>query len=92
MPRVRALVAEDVAAVVVALHPRLQHALDELLGLARVEPAGRLEHAAAVLVAPVLPVEDLARDGDRGIVVEQLDLVVDDREVPVGEASPCGGS
>ena len=59
-PRVRGLVAEHVAAAVATLHPRLQHALGERLGLARIEGAGASVTPAAVLVAAVLAVEDLA--------------------------------
>ena len=83
--RVGGLVAEHVARALRTLHARLQHPLVELLGLARVESRRRLGDARPVLVAAVLAVEDLARDGHRGIRVEQFDLVVEHGEVAVGE-------
>jgi hypothetical protein len=82
-PRVRRLVAEDVAVAVLPVHHGLEHALGEGLGLSRVERDRAVRRR--VLVDAVLAVQDLAGDEDRGVGVEEGDLVLDRRQVAVGE-------
>jgi hypothetical protein len=86
-PRVGDTVRQCRAQAVLPVLGRLQHAVGDLLGLARVEGRGlRADRGAGVDARTVLPVEQLAADRDRSVGVLHHDLEAEHSEVAFLEA------